>query len=292
MFIVPPGCSDPELAAHGILTRPSPSSQDELFARSHPLFHPPQPRVRQDVMARGIVDMNRTAARAAWPTLAFWAGLFLLASAVMLAWLLLPVREWLQAFTTWARELGMPGVIAFAGVYVVAVVLLAPVWPLSIAAGLAFGVWGIPLVIVSATMGASLAFLVARFLVRRRVADLMRRRPVLEAIDKTVTDEGWKVVVLLRLSPLVPFNLQNYFLGATDIGFFPYLVATFFGMMPGAAAYVYLGILGRVAATDEGASGLKAALLVAGLAATAVLIVIVGRKAKMKLQTLGVARSG
>lgn len=233
------------------------------------------------------------AARAAGPNVAFWAGLVLLLIAVLLAWFLFPIREWVQSFTSWTGKFGMLGAIIFASVYVVAVVALAPVWPLSVAAGLAFGLWGIPLVIVSATTGASLAFLVARFLVRDRVTDLTRKRAVLDAVDKAVAEEGWKVVVLLRLSPLVPFNLQNYFLGATEIGFFPYLAATFLGIMPGSAAYVYLGILGRAAAAGEqGGGGLKIGLLAAGLAATIALIVIVGRKARMKLQALGVDRRG
>ena len=94
-------------------------------------------------------------------------------------------------------------------------VLLLPVWPLSIAGGLAFGMMGIPLVVVSATVGAALAFLVSRYLARQIVRNIAHKRPVLRAIDEAVTDEGWKVVILLRLSPLVPFNLQNYFLGAT-----------------------------------------------------------------------------
>jgi uncharacterized membrane protein YdjX (TVP38/TMEM64 family) len=234
-----------------------------------------------------------TAARAAGPNVAFWAGLGLLLIAVMLAWAFLPIREWVQSFTSWTGEFGLLGAIVFASVYVVAVVALAPVWPLSVAAGLAFGLWGIPLVIVSATTGASLAFLVARFLVRDRVTELTRKRPMLDAVDKAVAEEGWKVVALLRLSPLVPFNLQNYFLGATEIGFFPYLAATFLGIMPGSAAYVYLGILGRAAAAGEQGGGrLKIGLLAAGLAATIALIVIVGRKARMKLQTLGVDRRG
>ena len=233
------------------------------------------------------------AARAAGPNVAFWAGLVLLLIAVLLAWFLFPIREWVQSFAAWTREFGVIGIIAFMCVYVVAVVGLAPVWPLSVASGLAFGAWGFPLVVISATIGASLAFLVARFLVRRRVTELTRKRPVLEAVDKAVAEEGWKVVVLLRLSPLVPFNLQNYFLGATEIGFFPYLAATFLGIMPGSAAYVYLGTLGRVAATgDEAGGGLKIGLLVAGLAATIALIVIVGRKAKMKLQALGLGKTG
>jgi uncharacterized membrane protein YdjX (TVP38/TMEM64 family) len=230
-----------------------------------------------------------TAARFQRLPVTFWAGVFLLLITLTLGWLFLPIREWVQSFTTAVRELGVPGAAIFAIVYAAAVVVLAPAWPFSVAAGLAFGVFGFPVVIISATIGASLAFLVARFVVREKVAGLMRNHSILEAIDRAVTEEGWKVVVLLRLTPLVPFNLQNYFLGATDIRFLPYVLATFFGIMPGAAGYVYAGMLGQITANaDDGASGVDITLRVLGLAAAVVLIWLVGRKARTKLQALGV----
>ena len=164
-----------------------------------------------------MTDRSAAAAKAASPTVAFWVGLLLLLIAVVLVGLLLPLKDWMETFTAWTRELGWLGVIGFAGVYVIAVVLLVPSWPASVAAGFAFGAWAIPLVVLSATIGASLAFLVSRFLLRERVRLLARRSAVIDAIDSAIAEEDWKVVVLLRLSPLVPFNLQNYFLGATDI---------------------------------------------------------------------------
>ena len=99
----------------------------------------------------------------------------------------------------------------------------------------------------------------------------------MRVVDRAIEEEGWKIVVLLRLNPLIPFNLQNYFFGATKIGFLPYLAATFFGIMPGGAAYIYLGALGKVAAVGGGT--LKTALLGLGLAATVILVVIIARKA-------------
>jgi uncharacterized membrane protein YdjX (TVP38/TMEM64 family) len=111
---------------------------------------------------------------------------------------------------------------------------------------------------------------------------------MLEAVDKAVKDEGWKVVFLLRLSPLVPFNLQNYFFGATDVGTLAYVVATFFGIMPGTARYIYLGSLGHAATTSNMSGSSRTMLPAAGLAATVLVVVLVGRKAKAKLHEIGV----
>jgi uncharacterized membrane protein YdjX (TVP38/TMEM64 family) len=159
------------------------------------------------------------------------AGIILIAAIVYLA-TLFPLREWLEAFTHWTNELGATGALAFAAAYIIAVVILVPVWPLSIAAGLAFGALGIPLVVASATAGASIAFLVSRYFVRQAVRNFARKRALLQAIDEAVKEEDWKVVFLLRLSPLVPFNLQNYFLGATDVRALPYVLATFVASFP------------------------------------------------------------
>src|SRR6266699_3505210 len=98
------------------------------------------------------------------------------------------------------------------------------------------------------------------------------------------------VVVLLRLNPLVPFNLQNYFFGATEVGFLPYMVATFFGIMPGAAFYVYLGTLGREAGSG-GAGAARWILLGAGLALTALVLFLIIRRANARLTELGIART-
>jgi uncharacterized membrane protein YdjX (TVP38/TMEM64 family) len=101
--------------------------------------------------------------------------------------------------------------------------------------------------------------------VRERVKVLAQKRPLLQAIDRAVGDEGWKVVALLRLNPLVPFNLRNYFFGATDIGLVPYMITTFFGIMPGSAMYIYLGTLGQtVAGTEDRGFAKIAAIIAAG----------------------------
>ncbi|MEO6782547.1 MAG: TVP38/TMEM64 family protein [Bradyrhizobium sp.] len=218
-------------------------------------------------------------------------GLVALLVAVLLAWFLLPAKDWIQSIDAWIGRLGAWGIFIFALAYIALVILLAPVGIMSIAAGLIFGLWGIPLVIVSAAIGATLAFLVSRYFVRERVKAFTQKRDVFRAVDRVLGEEGWKVVVLLRLNPLMPFNLQNYFFGATDIGLLPYAAATLFGIMPGSMAYVYLGTLGQAAAPGGGASGLKIALLGVGLVATIVLVLIVSRQAKIKLKNLGVDKT-
>ena len=217
-----------------------------------------------------------------------WIGVAAVVAGLTVAWLFLPAKEWAEAFHRWVEELGIWGPIAFGLVYVVAVVALAPASALTIAGGLAFGFWAFPLVLVAATIGASLAFYVARLLVRDRVKSFVEARVKLRAIDAAVSEEGWKIVGLLRLSPIFPFNLQNYFFGATRIRFVPYLVATAVGIAPGTLVYVYLGTLGKVAGDGEDGGTLKWLFFGIGLVATIAVAVFVTRKAREKLKEAGV----
>lgn len=200
----------------------------------------------------------------------------------------LPIRDWVQSFTDWVQKLGPIGFVAFAVAYVVAVVLILPTWILTVSAGVAFGLWGIPLVVVSATLGAALAFLIARSAIRERVRMWAQKKPLLQALDKATSVEGWKVVGLLRLSPAVPFTLQNYAFGATDIPFWHFVIATFFGIMPGTALYVYIGTLGRAAATSENLKTSQIALFSIGLLATVIVIALITKKARLMLSQIGV----
>jgi uncharacterized membrane protein YdjX (TVP38/TMEM64 family) len=104
------------------------------------------------------------------------------------------------------------------------------------------------------------------------------------AVDNAVTEEGWKIVVLLRLSPLVPFNVQNYLFGITDIPFPHYFAATCVGIIPGTVLFVYLGALGNTSA-----GRLEWVFFGVGLLATVTVAVLVTRKAKERLAEAGVA---
>lgn len=219
-------------------------------------------------------------------------GIALVLAALATAWLLLPLGEWLRLFNQWIASLGVWGYVIFAAVYIIATVGLAPGAALTIGAGLVFGGLGFPLVVVAATIGAALAFLMARYLARPWAERMIARRPKFKAVDQAVTEDGWKVVLLLRLSPLVPFNLQNYFFGVTEVKFWHYVAATFVGIMPGSALYVYLGAIGA-AAGDSGSQGsaLKWIFFIVGLLATVVVTALITRKARARLEKLGVELS-
>jgi uncharacterized membrane protein YdjX (TVP38/TMEM64 family) len=108
-----------------------------------------------------------------------------------------------------------------------------------------YGFWGFPLVVASATTGAAIAFLIARYFAFQAVDRALEKRPFTRALKQAVRKEGWKFMVLLRISPLVPFNLNNYLLGDAPVSFASYIFATLIGTLPGTALYIYLGTLGR-----------------------------------------------
>src|SRR6516164_8449129 len=127
-------------------------------------------------------------------------------------------------------------------------VLLAPGSVLTIGAGFAFGLWkGFLAVSAGATLGASLACLVARFIARERIAAIAERNEKFRKIDKAIGKQGAKLIFLLRLSPVIPFNLSNYFYGLSGVKFWPYVLASWLGMMPGTFLYVYIGVAGKAA---------------------------------------------
>lgn len=221
-----------------------------------------------------------------------WIAAALLLAALIVAGFLLPLGDWLvglhawlTALRHWLVRLGPAGMAIFALGFVLTTVILAPDWPLSAAAGLIYGGWALPMVLVAATTAASLSFLLARYLLRDRVRRFIAARPRLSAVDRAVADEGWIVVLLLRLSPVFPFNLQNYVFGVTGVPFRHYVAATFVGIIPFSALYVYAGALGKAAEEGADVGGvLHWAMLAVGLLATVLAAVLVARKAKAKLE--------
>ena len=205
--------------------------------------------------------------------------------ALCLGWLLLPLRAWMDALQHWLLGLGAGGVAIFAAILVFMTFLPAPDWPLPIAAGYVYGVWAFPLTYGCIAFASALAFLAARYLARDRLRAFLARRPKYQAVDRAVTKEGWQVVVLLRLSPIVPFNLQNYALGVTAIPFWRYLGATLVGIAPGIAIYVYFGMFGK--GLGKGAGPVDWALFAVGALATIALGVLVTRKTKEKFAESG-----
>jgi len=168
--------------------------------------------------------------------------------ALFLAMKFLPVQQWLKSFNDWVGQMGLAGIFIFIAVYAAATVLLAPGAILTIGAGFAFGLWkGFLAVSAGATLGASLAFLVARFVARDKIEAMARRNSKFQRIDNAIGQQGATLVFLLRLSPVIPFNLSNYFYGLTAVKFWPYVLASWIGMMPGTFLYVYIGTAGKAA---------------------------------------------
>ncbi len=188
--------------------------------------------------------------------------------------------------------LGVAGMVLFAFVYATATVLMVPGSLLTLAGGASFGLLpGFISVLVGATLGAAGAFLVSRHLARKRVESWIEEKPSFVAVDRAVARDGWKIVFLTRLSPLFPFNFQNYAYGLTRVSFWQYVLASFVGMIPGTFLFVYLGTLGRSgleAASGGGAETLRLALQVLGLLATLGVTILITRTAKRALREAGI----
>src|SRR5438105_14043827 len=175
-------------------------------------------------------------------------ALIVILIALFLVMKFLPVQQWLRTFSDWVGQMGVTGIFIFIGVYVVATVLLAPGAILTIGAGFAFGLWkGFLAVSAGSTLGAVLAFLVARFIARQKIEAMAKENEKFQRIDRAIGEQGAKLVFLLRLSPVIPFNLSNYFYGLTGMKFWPYVLASWIGMMPGTFLYVYIGAAGKAA---------------------------------------------
>src|SRR3954467_11684697 len=161
-----------------------------------------------------------------------WVACAALAVGAFAAWYFLPIERWIEAFVGFVKSLGVWGVLAFALAYLVVVLLLGPASVMSIAAGVAFGLWGVPFVLVVGTTAGALAFLIARYVARERVMEALQGHPNFQAVGRAIDAEGWKVVGLIRLSPPVPFAVTSYFFGVTNVGFWTFVLVTFVGIIP------------------------------------------------------------
>ena len=167
-------------------------------------------------------------------------------------------------------------------IYVLACVCFVPGSVLTLGGGALFGVaWGSVYVSIGATAGATAAFLVGRYLARDWVARKIEGNKAFSAIDRAVAEEGWKIVLLTRLSPIFPFSLLNYALGLTRVPLRHYVLASWIGMIPGTIMYVYIGSLAR-ASTGE-TSTAQWILRGVGLVATILVTVLLTRIARRAL---------
>lgn len=208
---------------------------------------------------------------------------------VALLWLGRAAGAYVPQFARWVDSLGFWGPVVFVLGYAAAAVAFVPGSILTLAAGAIFGIGrGVVLVFIAAVLGSSAAFLIARYVARAAIEQRIAGNAKFAAIDRAVGAQGRKIVFLLRLSPVFPFNLLNYGLGLTNVRFTDYLIASF-GMIPGTILFVYYGKLaGDVAALAGGAAVEKGAgyyaVLALGLVATVVVTTIVTRTARKALK--------
>jgi len=197
----------------------------------------------------------------------------------------------LEQLLDYTEHAGPWGYAIVVGVYIVACVLMLPGSVITLGAGAALGFWkGVIAVSAGSTLGASVAFLVGRTIARRWIEKKVASNAKFRAIDVAVGRQGFKIVLLTRLSPIFPFNLQNYMYGLTKVRFWKYVLASWIGMLPGTALYVYIGYVGRVAAEAATKSGggetdtLRYVLTGVGLLATIVVTIVITRVARRALK--------
>lgn len=219
-------------------------------------------------------------------------------AAVLFAVKQLDLAPKLQSLLVWIRELGTPGIVAYFALYIVAT-LVGLATPLTMAGGVIYGVVGAVAIVSPASVtAATIAFLLGRFVLRGTIEKKVAANPKFAAIERAVGKNGFKIVALVRLSPVFPFTLLNYGLGLTPVKLRDYVLASWIGMLPGTLLYVYLGsTLGDIGAIfaggakappPEGATFFqlhgKSILLAVGLVATIVVTTYVTKIARAALR--------
>lgn len=173
-----------------------------------------------------------------------WAGFLLVVVASVLIGKFQPARSALVDALTWTRDQGHIGWLVFVVLYVASASVLLPGSVLTLGAGLIFGVaLGCALVVPASMIAAILCFLGARRYAHSDLFQAWKKRARVDRFDKLFERSGFRIVLLLRLSPVVPFSLLNYALGLTKVERREYVHASFWGMLPGTLLYVYIGFL-------------------------------------------------
>ncbi len=196
----------------------------------------------------------------------------------------LPIRACLEQLGTWILSLGWKAPFAYIGAYVLCCIFLIPSILLSAGVGPFFGFkMGLILTVVAANLGATVAFLLGRTLLRNRVESWVRVEPRFDAIDAAVEQNGFKIVALLRMSPIFPFTIFNYLLALTRVPYWKYALGTFCGMLPLNAAIIYISCEAAKAAKDLSDAEMKEvnlmrfALRIAGIVMAIIALAVISR---------------
>lgn len=173
-------------------------------------------------------------------------------------------------------SMGTLGIAYFGVAYCVAEILAIPAIPLTASAGYLFGpVKGTAIVLLSASVAAGVSFQIGRTLLRDYVENILQDYPKFAKIDKAIGKEGFKLMLLLRLSPIFPFALSNYLYGASSINFPAFFGGTLLGFAPGTLAYVYTGYVGKALTGEMGSDVYPWYVYLGGLSLFAVILKVV-----------------
>jgi uncharacterized membrane protein YdjX (TVP38/TMEM64 family) len=188
--------------------------------------------------------------------------------------------EWLRSF----GALSLLSGLMVASVFAAAAFVFVPRTFLTLGVGGLYGLSVIPVIIVSATLGSALVFLITRYVLADRVQRWIDRRPSMRTIADAVDAEGWRIVALLRFASPTPSSVQNYAFGVTRIGFWPYTLATLVFIIPQTVFYVYLGSVGRSLLLGDISSPLGVFVTLVGIGCLAASAWLVWRKARASLR--------
>lgn len=214
-------------------------------------------------------------------------GLLILLVAIALL-RMLPTEAWLAAVQSWVKDLGVTGWVIYALVYAVCCVFFVPATILTLGAGAIFGLAkGTAIVVVGATLGATLSFLLARTVLRKKVESMTSGNAKFRALDRAIEKEGAKIVFLIRLAPIFPFTYINYAFGLTGVKLLPYTMSTMLGIIPGTFAFIYLGFSGAQAAAGE-ADQTRLVINIAGAIIALVATIFVARVATRAIRRAGI----
>ena len=142
------------------------------------------------------------------------------------------------------KNTGTVAPLIFILIYAIGPIFFMPITPLAVIGGILFGpFWGLLYTLIGVNLGACTTFIISRYLMKDWVD---RKSPArVQLIQQKIEKEGWKFVALARITPIFPFNVQNYIFGVTNISLKSFLLASMISLIPGTFAYVYLGYAGK-----------------------------------------------
>jgi uncharacterized membrane protein YdjX (TVP38/TMEM64 family) len=204
--------------------------------------------------------------------------------AVVAAFVFLDAGAWLRPALDWVERTGPWAPATFILLYIAATIVCIPSFALTLGGAAIFGFWhGFWVVSIASTLAAGAAFITGRHLAGGWAARKLEKSPVLGALVQSAGRQGWKLVLLTRLSPVLPFTLLNYAFALTSVKLGTFLLASLIGMTPGRLVYVWLGSLAHEGVQLDRKSPEEWAFYGLGLVATVVLAVISARMAQTAL---------